>query len=97
MYVASRQLHAVEMKTGQEIWTSEHRGGLTTSAPVIAGDFVYMGGGNRRLIYAFNRHTGEKVWEYETGDMVFSTPAIAFGKLLIGCHDGYLYCFEEAL
>ncbi len=94
-YVASRQLHAIDAKTGQEIWTSEYQGGLETSAPIISGDYIYIGGGSSSFVYAFNRHNGEKVWEHKMGDIVFSTPAIASGKLLIGCHDGYLYCFEE--
>ena len=96
VYVASRRLHAVEAESGQEIWTSPHQGGLFISAPIISGDYIYIGGGHGRFVHAFNRHTGEKVWEHKTGDIVFSTPAIASGKLLIGCHDGYLYCFEEA-
>lgn len=95
-YVASRQLHAVNVSTGQELWTSKHGGGLTGSAPIISGDTVYIGGGIYSAINAFDRHTGEKIWKYATGDSVYVTGAIASGRLLIGSHDGYLYCFEEA-
>ena len=96
IYVAGWQLHAVNAINGQGIWTSSDQYALSTSAPIVSGDSIYIGGGQLRAIYAFDRWTGEKAWEYETGDLVFSTPAIASGKLLIGCHDGYLYCFEEA-
>jgi outer membrane protein assembly factor BamB len=28
--------------------------------------------------------------------MVYSTPAYANGRLVIGSHDGFVYCFEQA-
>lgn len=95
VYVASRQLHAVCSKSGEEVWASDEYG-LMTSAPIVVGDHIYIGGGNDRAVYAFDRHTGEKVWEFPMGDIVFSTPAYADGRLVIGCHDGYVYCFAEA-
>jgi outer membrane protein assembly factor BamB len=94
VYVASGPLHAVSITNGKAIWTSE-KYGLATSAPIVVGDYIYIGGGRHRFIHAFNRHTGEKVWEYPTGDLVYSTPAYANGRLVIGCHDGYVYCFEN--
>jgi len=95
VYVASGDLYAVDMKTGKEIWSNEDCGGLTISTPIIAGDFLYIGGGHHRVIRAFDRRTGEQVWGHETQDIIFSTPAVVQGRLLIGCHDGFLYCFEE--
>lgn len=94
-YVASRRLHAVSCESGEEFWTSDEYG-FTTSAPIVVGEHIFIGGGNDRAVYAFDRRAGEKVWEFQTGDMVFSTPAYADGRLVIGCHDGYVYCFAEA-
>jgi outer membrane protein assembly factor BamB len=94
VYAASRRLHAVSCQDGREIWTSDQYG-FDTSAPIIVGEHIYIGGGHYRFVYGFDRRTGQKVWEYPTGDLVFSTPAYAHGRLVIGSHDGYVYCFEE--
>jgi outer membrane protein assembly factor BamB len=93
-YVALSKLYAVDIKTGCEIWRSEELG-LSESAPIIVGDHIYIGGGHWQKIYALDRSNGEMVWEYSTEDLVYSTPAYSKGRLVIGCHDGYMYCFEE--
>jgi outer membrane protein assembly factor BamB len=87
-------IYAISAKTGETIWTGP---GLKSirSAPIVVGDYLFMGGDMRRKIYVIDRRTGEKVWEYPTDDLVYSTPAYAYGRLVIGCHDGYVYCFEE--
>lgn len=95
VFVGSGKLYAVSAE-GEAIYISAARSNLSHSAPVIAGDHIFVGGGNDFYVYAFDRHNGEKVWEYRTRDMVYSTPAVASGRMLIGCHNGFLYCFEEA-
>lgn len=94
VYVAGRRLYSVSLSTGEELWSSDELG-LFTSSQIIVGEHIYSGGGHDRFVYAFSRSTGEKVWEYPTGDFVCSTPAYANGRLVIGSHDGYVYCFEE--
>lgn len=90
-----RRVCAVSAQTGETIWVNPNYHS-THSAPIVVGDYLFMGGDTHRKIYSFNRQTGEKVWEYPTGDLVFSTPAYAYGRLVIGCHDRYVYCFEQA-
>lgn len=48
------------------------------------------------MIYGFDARQGDLIWHYETGSLVYSTPAYANRHLLIGSHDGYLYCFRQA-
>jgi eukaryotic-like serine/threonine-protein kinase len=36
---------------------------------------------------------GTEVWSYDLGQPVGSSPAIAAGRLVIGCDDGNVYCF----
>ena len=36
---------------------------------------------------------GGKVWSYEIGRPVTSSPAVAKGMVVVGCDDGYLYAF----
>jgi outer membrane protein assembly factor BamB len=33
------------------------------------------------------------VWTYEAGGQFAASPAVAAGRLVIGNHDGTLYCF----
>jgi outer membrane protein assembly factor BamB len=39
--------------------------------------------------------TGKQLWSYEIGKPIQSSPAIADGKVVIGCDDGVVYCFGE--
>lgn len=93
--VADARLHTVSFRTGKGIWTTG-KFGFGGSSPVIVGQHIFIGGGLWRYIYAFDIVSGKKVWQFPTGDLVFSTPAYADGRLVIACHDGYVYCFEEA-
>lgn len=93
-YVAGNSLSALSGTTGHEIWVSE-KFAFNQSAPIAVGDHIFIGGGDWRYVYGFNRTSGQMIWNHPTGDLVYSTPAFADGKLLIGSHDGYLYCFER--
>jgi outer membrane protein assembly factor BamB len=99
VYAILPHLTALDRHTGDVIWVhnpNDPRPQFNISAPIVVGDHLYIGGGNERRYYGFDRHTGEQVWDYPTGDLVFSTPAYANGRLVIGCHDGFVYCFEQA-
>jgi outer membrane protein assembly factor BamB len=36
---------------------------------------------------------GTKIWSYETGQPITSSPAVVGGKVVVGCDDGYVYAF----
>jgi len=38
-------------------------------------------------------NTGAKVWEFNAGQAVSASPAIAGGRVVVGAQDGKLYCF----
>lgn len=104
IYIAGGKLYALDSTTGAHIWVKEQIGpekyspalGLCNSAPIVVGDHLYIGGGLDANVYCFDRHTGDIRWHYQTGGMVFSTPSYANGCLVIGSHDGFVYCFEQA-
>jgi hypothetical protein len=37
----------------------------------------------------------EKLWKYPFEDQVYSSPAVANGRVFVASHDGYVYCFGE--
>ena len=53
---------------------------------------VFVGSSDGKL-YVLDAQTGAKKWEYEIGDALTSSPAIAAGRVVIGAQDGRLYCF----
>lgn len=101
LYVADGDLFAYDMKSFRLLWKSAWREGLPFndykwSAPIVSGEYILIGGGQHSSIFCHSRATGEQVWWYQTGDWVFSSPVIVGNRLLIGSHDGNMYCFEGA-
>ncbi|MEO5501527.1 MAG: PQQ-binding-like beta-propeller repeat protein [Ginsengibacter sp.] len=45
-------------------------------------------------IYALNKKTGKKVWSYQTGGKIYSTPVIKNALVVAASTDGNIYCLE---
>ncbi|MDE2680203.1 MAG: PQQ-binding-like beta-propeller repeat protein, partial [Verrucomicrobiota bacterium] len=55
---------------------------------------VYVGSQDNKL-YAINGKSGDKLWEFETGDLVDSSPAIGpDGTVYVGSGDKKLYAIK---
>ncbi len=65
------------------------------SSAVLAGGRVFVGGHDGYL-YALDAASGEKLWEFETGGRVVSTPAVAGGRVFFGSADNYIYALDAA-
>ena len=65
------------------------------SSPAIGSDgTVYVGSQDNKL-YAINGKTGGKLWEFETGDNVWSSLAIGSdGTVYVGSEDYKLYAIK---
>ena len=46
-------------------------------------------------VYVLGLTDGAEVWNYEIGQPVQSSPALAGGRLIIGADDGVVYCFAD--
>lgn len=85
---------------GEEIWKFREaidRAPFISSAAVV-GRCVYVGCDNDYL-YCFDAKTGEVIWKFETEYEVFSSPAVAYGKVYIGeglhyTEDAKFYCVD---
>lgn len=55
---------------------------------------VYLDSFDRKM-YCLNADTGQMIWTFATGNMVWSSPAIADGKVVIGSGDHRVYCFRD--
>jgi outer membrane protein assembly factor BamB len=83
-------VHALDRKTGREIWSFGTRGKVDGS-PVVAGSRVYVGSFDKRL-YVLDLNTGTPVESFDLGSEIAGTPAVAGGCLVIGTTEGMVYC-----
>lgn len=89
-----RQVHALDVNTGQPAWTFRTKGDVDSS-PAIAGGRVYVGSKDKRL-YVLDLKTGENLHEFVADKGIVAGPAIAAGVVVVGDNGGSLYCLEPA-
>ena len=77
------------------LWEFDMEGLVSSSPPAIGPDgTVYVGSWDSKL-YALSGQTGDKLWEFETGDVVDSSPAIGpDGTVYVGSQDHWLYAIK---
>ncbi len=46
-------------------------------------------------IYFVDLNTGKKIWSYEIGSAISSTPAVIDNMIIVGAEDGRVYAFEK--
>ena len=51
-------------------------------------------GSEDHKIYCLDAKTGSKAWEFETGDYVYSSPAVSEGHVYVGSNDKKVYCLD---
>lgn len=87
-------LHALDLKSGAQIWQQHCGEHSVASSPVVADGLVFVGG-NAGAIYAFDTQDGTPVWEhpFKNTPAVMSSPAYANGVVYIGAQDGAVHAF----
>ncbi len=75
-----------------ESWTSKIGGRLT--APVVAGENVYLASIDQHTVFAIGALNGRTRWRYTAGGRVDSPPSIYKGRVIFGCRDGWVYCLR---
>jgi polyvinyl alcohol dehydrogenase (cytochrome) len=82
-------VHAVEVATGDEVWTRSLGGSVIGSVPVD-GDALFASSGT--TVYRLDRATGEVDWEASADDhpfaMASASPVVADGVVLQGLASG---------
>jgi outer membrane protein assembly factor BamB len=96
---ANGKLHALDIATGQELWTFPSdalRGDHAWTSPPVANGIVYFGV-NRPIpvVYAVNTTTGQEVWHH-TGPTanIVSSPALIDGRLYVNFSDGSIRALD---
>jgi outer membrane protein assembly factor BamB len=76
-------------------WTYGSPGGVRPTAPVMAGDRVFLGD-ESGAVRALDARDGSVCWQARTGGAIFFPPALWQGRLYAGSADGRVYAFEAA-
>jgi outer membrane protein assembly factor BamB len=86
-------VHALDPKTGHEVWSFATRGKVDGS-PVVAGKRVYAPSLDGNL-YVLDLAKGKQVQKLELGQEIAASPAVAGDVLVIGTREGWLYCLGK--
>ena len=89
------KIYAINSSSGALRWVypREGRVGSIVGGPVVALGKVYIGSSDGK-VYALDAITGDKEWEFQTGNKIWSTPAIDGETLYIGSFDKKLYALS---
>jgi outer membrane protein assembly factor BamB len=96
----SGTVYALDRKVGKIAWQ------VSTDGAVMGGlafhDGVLFGANYAGQVFALKASSGASVWQSSTqglsfgrGGPVYSTPAVAFGRVYLGSIDGRVYSFDE--
>jgi outer membrane protein assembly factor BamB len=89
----SNSVFALAGTTGQQLWRTDLGPQGYISAPAVAGNIVYVGGGN---LYALSASDGSLLWTQSQVGVNVTMPAIAYGKVFVNSQDPRfgLWAFE---
>jgi len=79
---------------GTLIWSSRSSWDFDPQTPTVVETKVYVGSQGDHKIYCFNAIDGNEIWSFKTGDLIVSSPAVAYGRVYIGSWDYIFYCLN---
>lgn len=92
------KVYVVRLADGEVLATYKAAGEIKSSPAVGADGRIYIGCSDftfRALELRPGRLWGHrlvKLWDFDTRGEIYSSPALADGKVVFGSHDGYVYC-----
>ncbi len=87
-----KNVYAVGLNTGEEIWRFPTQGQIIESIALDEGR-VYAGSYDGKM-YALDRK-GNLIWEFNAGDKIASAPQVHGGNIYFGCKDGNVYALDR--
>ena len=90
-----RQVHRVDLGTGQADWTYPTEGYVMSGAGIDPRTGTVYIGSHDGNVYALHADTGELAWAFPTGGRVTSSPTIAGDLVLVGSYDEHLYALDR--
>ncbi|MEO1084759.1 MAG: PQQ-binding-like beta-propeller repeat protein, partial [Acidobacteriota bacterium] len=81
-------VHAVDAGSGEPLWVFKAGDKPIFASPTLADGALYIGAYDDHL-YALGTDDGAERWRRELGGPIFSTAAVAGGRVWIGAGDGF--------
>jgi len=76
------------------LWSKSSLSQIASSAAISPQKIVFQGAENGSM-YAFDAQTGGKIWEFDSGAPIESTPDLADGMIFFGTDSGTVYALDE--
>ena len=70
--------------------------GSQPTAPVVAGDTVYVADRDSYILHALDRETGKTRWTYIADGRIDSPPTYYKGVILFGSRSGWVHCLRAS-
>jgi outer membrane protein assembly factor BamB len=96
MFTSSNAVYAVDIETGEQVWTYESEANVGFVAPLALADGVLYAAGEDGSVYAFEPDSGDIIWQSEVTDglPVNGGPLVVDDKLYVTAWDGNVYALE---
>jgi RNA polymerase sigma factor (sigma-70 family) len=99
VYVGTMVHHvqAVDWKNAKVDWTFEpEKGGQPFAASIAATDKLIIGASRDKRVYALDRATGERKWDFLTRGRIESSPVVVGRRVYVGSGDRKFYVLDLA-
>jgi outer membrane protein assembly factor BamB len=80
----------LDVKEAKVSWRYRDRNFPYISSAAVAGERVFIGGGDKRL-HCIERTTGKGIWQFATRGKVDGSPVVCDQTVVVGSADGRLY------
>jgi len=80
----------LDVKEAKVAWRYRDRNFPYVSSAAVAGERVFIGGGDKRL-HCIERATGRGIWQFATRGKVDGSPVVCDQTVVVGSADGRLY------
>ncbi len=87
-----KHLHAIDRKTGANVWKFP-TGGRIEGSPVVFADAVVFGSSDGRL-YAASLSAGAELWQIDLGEPLVASPAFGDRQIIVGGDKGTVFAIR---
>ncbi len=84
-------LQAVNLNTGDTLWTYKLPSGQFSNAPLTVGNVSLFASTSNRSLDAFTIDSGKPLWSKTFNDSIVESPIFSWGLLFIATYDGQIY------
>jgi len=93
----SGQVYALNSTTGALRWVypriAQENVGAIVGNMILTDDTLYIGSSNGK-VYALDAATGDWKWEFDTGDKIWTSPAVSDGVVYVGNYGKKFYALS---